>query len=1284
MRLIAACEVQARLAHEGHGDLLRLHKLYNELETSIDRVSNLSVSDNVDRSALIGELESHRQKIGEWTKIYERAYVTRFPLVRALPQFTRDTAEFHLLGHHERAAIRQAFDRLREEIGAATKENPLSHHARVILLPVTFDHAGDAQPSPIRELVRRELIRCFSHLSPMANDFPQSDRGRGEPQGSNAWGHRLGQLHFQGKFNSDEKQLDVIFRKWPQLRTKDEILLVDVWRTSLHGGRDTAFTAEGRLYRNGNFSKPASTRVGVGVARKQGDILPASAAWLALCFTTAVVLSMVAKRRKRLGFRFQGRRLLGASLAFLLGSATAWGVVLLLGRAAPDHVREALRGLWWPCLLGVLLLFVPALAWSLIRVKSFAKVLPCPFDGWTGASVGLGVSAAIGLPILSWNPTSGWLALTAVSTAAAQISALVGFGIQSRSVRRPLLLACAFTLAGVWGLGLGMLHIGLLLSTIAAATTIIAVTRCSKNDDMTRDESATVASTPDELPFQPPAGFDRLVQRVERAWRDEQTCWVRVSGPTDCGKTTTSQTLVENLLAENRGQVRVLRVTCQADDSPLEPFLRTAGDGACDLLPDAAEFRFFNSTLEVLATFAPTLDELVGAGPKEKSPADWIALVESELSGICDTGRLILVVDDAQWMDESSSELLRRFRTRFRDRRGPLVIVSGVEVSLPTEFFDDNIELDSPTDDHLTAILVKGLRFDERSARRIIETIDAGTSANQRGRNLTWLKRTVDHLSELGATFEQDGQYYLAPKYLSGQLPPAPRGLNELVCEQVEQFSQHRLLLQAAACIGRAFDVNALCGCLRRDRLSVLEVLGEITRGSDLLTDLNTTGRFAFASTQTYQSVCTAIGVTAGLPDEPVSQLQSELHARIAENLHANSEQNVFDLARQCALAGGRFAEQGIRYCQQAAGVAAATYAFEQAHVYLGWADRCAKMCGQPFDMRLQQLLLDCERAYVTGEKQLLCGAADQAIIASSQYDEPSILITFARASYGAQKMTEGDRSRHYAAQTVRIGMQVAELDTATPAQRAAGFHFVALGQSPSQASRIRLRQARALLLGSQTVAELVTLSHIECSLANELLRGEDMLPDEAKHLFEHSLMLHQEHKPNDMAGIARLHGGLGRIALYIDRDAATAEFHAQQNLNYCRQLGDRRGMAQMYSLLGDCALATGNQAMAASYFKQCEQYAQSRTDQFFAVVGLLRSAHGTTEEMHLYGERLLGLLRGDSGPAVTVPPFAKPHLAEALRISRQRSQSEWANEIEANFGGNLLQPRRVPRRSAA
>ncbi len=527
----------------------------------------------------------------------------------------------------------------------------------------------------------------------------------------------------------------------------------------------------------------------------------------------------------------------------------------------------------------------------------------------------------------------------------------------------------------------------------------------------------------------------------------------------------------------------------------------------------------------------------------------------------------VLFVDDLQWIDKASHELLAYLARRLNERRMLLLITwqSGSP--------DTANKLHSLMANPVRQYLAETIALERLTSEQVGELLQDVVEASGREIPAGWRSRLAAETEGL-------------PLYLVAYLHAASRDeSNPMEMEwhpgSIGEIMQSRLallsaaetqVLQSAAVIGRSFDFDTLletCGRTEEEAVSAIEAL--IQRG--LVRELT------FASSQVERRL------QYDFNHEQMRVLVYEsltlarrrlLHRRVAESLerrsqHAGAIQPAASLAGQIAY---HYRQAGVMekaaiYYRQAGDHARSLYANQEATDYF----EHALALGNPERGSLHQAIADLETL------QGNYASAIHHYEAAAAYSGPAEIADIERR-LGLVYDRLGDFEQ--AAQHYRSALNAVE-PSGQPGLKAR------LLADWSLACHRRGELEQAIALADQARRSIET-SPEECSVlaqVNNLLgilarrRGEFT---NARHYLEESLVMAEslESLPMRAAALnnlALVYGDLGDYPVAIER--------AQQALNLCAAMGDRHRAAAIHNNLADLLQAAGRYEEARQQVKQ-------------------------------------------------------------------------------------------------
>jgi DNA-binding CsgD family transcriptional regulator len=369
-----------------------------------------------------------------------------------------------------------------------------------------------------------------------------------------------------------------------------------------------------------------------------------------------------------------------------------------------------------------------------------------------------------------------------------------------------------------------------------------------------------------------------------------------------------------------------------------------------------------------LTTILPELALRLGeipesyALPPEQARLRLFEAAGSFLAAIASAHPLVVILDDLQWTDASTLDLLCHIARRQRDAR--LLLLGAYragEVEQHAAFGQAVAELNRLR--VLRTVTVTPLAADEVAAlatsyleAAVAPAVSQGLHRHSEG-NPFFAEELLRNWIEAGALRQDGGQWALA----SSALPALPPGVLGAVRQRLARLSPEVVeLLRTAAIIGRTFDVTLLAEVAGQDVEAVEERLQEAARASLIRVDAD--GSFTFNHDKIRES----------LYDEVTSTRRTRLHGFIGRALEAGSEQAdaqwLADLAFHFTRSGDR--TRGALYAQRAAALAMQAYAPDEAAAQY----RVALDLTTVDDPRRGDLLMG------LGEALMLTGANEDAV----------------------------------------------------------------------------------------------------------------------------------------------------------------------------------------------------------------------------------------------------------------------------------------------------------------
>jgi class 3 adenylate cyclase/tetratricopeptide (TPR) repeat protein len=567
-----------------------------------------------------------------------------------------------------------------------------------------------------------------------------------------------------------------------------------------------------------------------------------------------------------------------------------------------------------------------------------------------------------------------------------------------------------------------------------------------------------------------PTGFvGRKAERAKlRAMADEaakgQLRVALISGEPGIGKT---RLAVHVGLQAHASGTAVLFGRCQEELRVPYQLWAEALRHCVEHAPDDALRRHVERSGGEVARLAPNLlRRLPDAPPPRQTDPEteryllWTA-IEGLLEEVSSQTPAVLILDDLHWADKPTLTLLKRLAVS--DPPMALLVIGTYRESeltrgealtelladLRRESCVERIALDGLEEaDVVTLMDAVGHEVDETGvalAREITRETDG---------NPYFVIELMRHLGESPATRQRrDGRWSFSGSIADLGLP---RSVREVIGRRVERLGSAAVqALQAAAVVGRDFDIELLGRVLGRESGELLQILEQAVDASLLHESRQVPGQFSFAHALVNQTIYESLGVTR----------RAHVHRHVGEaleELFGEDGDHVRELAHHWSKATVPVeADKAVAYARRAGEHALADLAPDEA---LRWFGRALDLLGQhaaPDSAERCDVLI----GYGTAERQV---------------GRPEFRETLLEAARLAHELGDGDRLARATLNNTR------------------GFASI-IGQVDADRVAV-LEQALALANRPSTRAELMSL------LAVELLYGSDLerrleLSDEAVHL---------------------------------------------------------------------------------------------------------------------------------------------------------------------------------------
>jgi len=1068
---------------------------------------------------------------------------------------------------------------------------------------------------------------------------------------------------------------------------QSELMVVYVNETDIIED-DYFYTVEGRIFDKPN-DEPIFKLAVMGFSRdRSAQFRPMLIANNLLLVISVVAFWFMSKLRLRAGVAVSSTAaILIPLLGFGMGRCMAWFIAPFLKSISQIPETLAIASFWLPSLAGLAFLIVPMLAFWLVS-KRLAKFFSLfKLDGRLApafVAVAAGAVAYLAAPAFLYLESDAVAILVPLTIGATSLGYLLGRAWDVRD-RIPMALGflpmvLSFAMGGaLFSCSVEMTWVWAGLATSFAGVVIVpSLTRSRIATGGKATAEAAVDVTPADLVVSGKVDPKHLGEVVERpkfckfAAHDKASKVVAPSlegtsvhlgifGEGGSGVSATARMVLEDLIKslEKKGrEVERMYAECPpatGEPIPFAPFRQAlARHFETDLLGaahsktkqiDSALGAVFGSVVPFAGVLLPGSTEM---GSRSFSSSEEIfRSIAMILRRASKQKTLVLFIDDAQWMDNSSKSLLSHLLGEFPvGGPEPVIIVvasQGFDAlsSLGGEIAEKAIKVPYPTVAEQVRILTNGVGLTKATAEQVVDRLGAGTMANG---GLFWLLQVVANFARAGV-FVRTAQGLAMPDNKWPEGVDVPDEIRDVLRTRLSEYPQYRQLLVAAACAceGREFTATHVAVALGRSRLDVLTDLDYLDRETSVLSDvLDRDDVFAFPSVFMLEVVREELRVAErGPATANVPQLVREYHFRLAEYFRESLNKDsrlLYRVATHYYAAGSAHAETAMRYCVEAATAASGVLDFEAAGRYLECADECAKVVGRPDAIEAERLYLACRKANLSGDFRDQNRVARMGLKHLEDHRDSPIRLMFVvgQLHYELGKATG---QREYFDRALSIGRRIIE-DAKTPRDRAIGRLVVGCSLPSSDRKRREevLRSAMELIepLAGHDAADTELLGRIIGSLADELSQQPENHV-EAKKLYEFRLQFNERHRLCDAQGEVTTLLGLGRLAFNeIPKNLPLAQQYFRDALQGSEAIGYIQGEIQACNLLGACALAEDELTTAHESYRRAWKASQDSLSRIASATGLLAfyTRANEIERLHRVVHQILLLIEEGTLPA--------------------------------------------------
>ena len=958
------------------------------------------------------------------------------------------------------------------------------------------------------------------------------------------------------------------------------------------------------------------------------------------------------------------------SVFYLFGRVIPWAIIPTLLAFKPGASSHILFSSWWVFVLGIALFILPIILIKLFYSKALDYVVLPEISGKgdiVGLSVSAGVVSFLSIPYLYIHGNM----LTIVDIFAFVIFAIAilfsgfiaGKTLDNNDKMDEKYLAIFVLIYSIFmAIFLHGISSYIIVSSLAVLMIDSGVLYYFNNKMKQSIENENVLSIADDNA----SGFEcKDIEKVDlrelslnpiyqkfdyfndllikaKVIANAKTTYTVLKGDGGAGKTATAKVLIDSIGSElmtNGEQVLFLSSECvrhNGDEVAYSMFYDLLDSTlGVDLFGQRETDEKFDNMISVASTFlmgpmASFLSPEEGSGASPFSKNDIYIFVKKKLIDLSKSSTVIIFIDDLQWIDSASKDLLKYLMDEFsansdykiffiftvRDTTEGNDVIGDLELSefsSPIGFINKNEQ---------QILLEKSFCISPVSTKWIMEW------ASEQNSDHIYPYILVDAVGNLARSdvFETENNKFTIKKDFDFENPPIPEGAQKEIKLFMDNAPEYREILSFASMFGKEFSVSKIAYGLGITYLECVGMLDKVSKESGLIFDLlNKDDIYQFRSQIVLDAVRANIAYSnEGIKSIHVPQAIRHFHALAANALQQKQKEDhssklVMEIANHYYASGRLYADDALDYLLQASNVCRKLFEYDDALKYLDKVDEILSLLNKNLpESEEVRLLIECDKSNVYGVD------ADKAASETLEYIEKNracideLKMVAVRACYDAA--LQNNYSQEWFAKLAQNAKEYL-LSSDSELMQAEGNHFIALSmkaQTDEEKSEQLEHYYKAIELTKKN--HPTAYAKIANSLAETLSYRDDAdSKKEAKKLFLDSLQIKENSEIKDLPGIARTYGGLGRLAFFATPPKIEeAKEYFQKDLDVSNEIGDQRGISQMNSFLGSCFKAEEKYEDAIVFYDKSIQMENNSFDVHASYEGKFFSLSklGDTEEL--------------------------------------------------------------------
>ena len=678
-------------------------------------------------------------------------------------------------------------------------------------------------------------------------------------------------------------------------------------------------------------------------------------------------------------------------------------------------------------------------------------------------------------------------------------------------------------------------------------------------------------------------------------------------GAGGAGKTTTALKIINDIKDDN---TTIIKGVTSKDSTPYELFYNMLDSFfEIDLFNKRETNKIVDKTLEVASGFllGPIAGFMSGNNNSSISKEDIYIYIKNKLLEILKKEKLIIFIDDIQWIDKASKELLKYLLKELQNQEIFFVITSRDREILKELNLDNVFIIGNLTKSEQIEFLINNFYLSEEVAEWIVSWISDFETIYP-----AELVNIVSNLYRKEYLVKSKYGYIFSDEFDINN-PSIPDNIKNEIIEIFNSYPEYKEILSISAMIGKEFDVEILATILDVSIIKITNILNDISKKTGLVYDVLTKDNFfSFKSQMAVDTLKEIIGYRKGtFLDTKTPQIIRYYNQLIAEAMEKKNYSDI-QIANFYYGAGKSVIEKNFDYQLKAAKSCKDIFEFEEANRYIKNAKTLLSVVNKEDEVKNLELMIEADKRFVIGDIDV--NFTDRLLSQISQNSTDKFKIITIRTTYDSGKF-----NREYFKKVVELAQKYL-ISSKNNDIKAEGYHFIAIGLDNTPENEIKKRDyfKKALQLSQNNKLLYSKISNSYAGYLSFSSLKEDK--ELAKTLFLETIEIKENLPIKDLPGLARAYGGLGRLYLFSEPckcDKAIEFFN--KDLQISKELNDSFGISNMFSLLGMAYRIAGDCKRAIAFYDKSLKLKHNKIDIFASIFGKIACGSGEYEKAKEY-----------------------------------------------------------------